>query len=129
MAVISPFAGQGINFTNNLPSYFQLTPAPLPNPPTPIVATPNNLPYTLEIQPVTASLPPVQSPVFAQDSVSGSPYDGYWLLFGGRNNGLHTFTGNNDFPPQNQNEKIIVVNPVNWQVWTEVWSATMFPPP
>ena len=127
VAVISPIAGQGITFTNTLPSYFQLTPAPLPLATTPIVATPNNLPYTLEIQPVTANLPPLQSPVFAQDNVTGSPFNGYWLMFGGRTNGLHTFTGTNDFPPEDQNEEIVVVNPTTWQVWTVAWSATDVP--
>ena len=48
-------------------------------------------------------------------------------MFGGRTNGLHTFTGTNDFPPQNQNEEIVVVNPGTWQVWTVAWSATDVP--
>jgi len=112
-------------FTNNLPSYFQAT-APAMTPPTPVVATANNLPFTLEIEPVSMpNLPALQSEVTAVDQVSGSPYQGDWLLFGGRDNGLHTFANPNDnFPPQNQNEQIYVVNPTTGQVWSEAWSAT-----
>lgn len=127
VVVIPPIAGQGITFSSTLPAYFQQAPAPLPLSPTPVVATPNNLPYTLQIQQMTATLPEIQSPVFAQDNVAGSPFLGYWLLFGGRNNGLHSFNGNNNFPPQNQNENIIVINPVTWQVWTRAWSNTNIP--
>ena len=93
-----------------------LTPAPLPASPTPVVATSSNLPYTIEIQQVASDLPDVQSPVVAQDNVVGSPFDGYWLIFGGRNNGLHNFNATNDFPPQDQNEDIYAINPTTWQV-------------
>jgi hypothetical protein len=125
--VVPPIAGQGIDFVNDLPANFQLAPTPLAPSNTPIPANGSNLPYTLQIQQVTATLPAVQSPVVAQDGVAGSQFNGYWLLFGGRTNGLHTFTGNNDFPPQDMNEDIIVINPANWQVWTKAWSATNVP--
>ncbi|CAN5572204.1 hypothetical protein BH10PLA2_BH10PLA2_07850 [soil metagenome] len=125
--VVPPINGQGVSFVNNLPANFQLVAPPLPLPNTPIPATGNNLPYTLQIQQVTATLPAVQSAVFAQDNVVGSPFNGYWLLFGGRTNGLHTFTGNNDFPPEDMNEDIIVINPATWQVWTRKWNTTNVP--
>ncbi len=125
--VIPPITGQGVDFVNDLPSNFQLVALPLPPSSTPIPANGTNVPYTLQIQQVTATLPAVQSPVFAQDNVAASQFNGYWLLFGGRTNGLHTFTGDNDFPPQNMNEDIIVINPATWQVWTKAWSATNVP--
>ena len=116
-------------FTNALPSYFQASAPPVATPPTPVVATASNLPFTIQIQPVTMpGLPALNSPVSAQDQVSGSPFQGDWLLFGGRTNGLHTFTNPNDnFPPQDQNETIYVVNPTTGQVWSEAWSATDVP--
>jgi hypothetical protein len=129
IAVVPPIAGQGITFTNTLPAYFQQAPAALPLPPTPIVATGNSLPYTLQIQQVTTApnLPAVQSPVVAQDDVAGSPFLGYWLVFGGRDNGLHSFNATDNFPPQKQNENIYVINPANWQVWTKAWGDTNVP--
>ncbi len=115
-------------FTNALPAYFQPS-APPPPPSTPVVATSGNLPYTVQITPVNQpNLPALQSAVTAQDAVSGSPFQGYWLLFGGRLNGLHTFKRPNDnFPPQDQNETIYVINPGNGQTWSEAWSATDVP--
>jgi len=124
VVVIPSIAGSGTSFTNSLPAYFQLNPAPLPTPPTPIPATTSNLPYTLEIQQVSSNLPDLQSEVVAEDNVAGSPYDGYWLLFGGRNNGLHNFNPSNDFPPQDQNENIYAYNPTTGQLFTVAWSAT-----
>jgi hypothetical protein len=125
--VVPPINGQGVSFVNNLPANFQLVAPSLPLPNSPIVATGNNLPYTLQIQQVTATLPAVQSAVFAQDNVVGSQFNGYWLLFGGRTNGLHSFNDNNDFPPENMNQDIIVINPATWQFWTRKWSATNVP--
>ena len=111
-------------FTNTLPSYFQTSVSTV-IPPSPVVATANNLPYTIQITPVNfPSLPALQSAVAAQDNVAGSPYLGDWLLFGGRTNGLHTFNSSGDFPPQDQNESIYVFNPTTGQSWTTPWSAT-----
>jgi len=112
-------------FTNALPTYFQSS-APTPPPsPTPVVATATNLPYTIQVQQVSLSgLPALQSPVDAQDGVSNSPYLGYWLLFGGLTNGLHTFNQSNNFPPEDQNETIYVINPTTGQTWSEGWAAT-----
>ena len=55
--------------------------------------------------------------------------DGLWLFFGGRTNGLHNFTasGVSNFPPDFQNEDIIVINPANWQTWSVPWSQTDVP--
>ena len=55
--------------------------------------------------------------------------DGLWLIFGGRTNGLHNFTpsGVTNFPPDFQNEDIIVINPANWQTWSVPWSQTDVP--
>jgi len=114
-------------FADALPSYFQAT-APVVTPPTAVAATANNLPFTIEIQPVNMpGLPALQSPVYAQDEVSGSPFQGDWLLFGGRTNGLHTFNSSDNFPPQDQSETIYVVNPTTGQVWSAAWSATDVP--
>ena len=124
VVVVPAIAGQGITFTNALLPSFQLTPAPLPVSPTPVVATTSNLPYTLQIEQVSSDLPDVQSPVVATDNVAGSPFDGDWLVFGGRDNGLHTFTGNDDFPPDDQNENIYVINPATGETVTLAWSAT-----
>ena len=127
VVVVPAIDGQGVTFTDALPPYFQLTAPPLPTPPTPVIATSSNLPYTLQIQQVSSTLPAVQSPVAAQDNLVSSPFHGYWLMFGGRTNGLHNFNPTNDFPPQMQNQDIFVVNPATWQTWTVAWSATDVP--
>ncbi|MFM7290237.1 MAG: hypothetical protein ACKO6B_03275 [Planctomycetia bacterium] len=124
---------------NNLPASFVTVPsgglaAPAPQPtatsPTPVVATSANLPYTLNITPVTAPgialLPGVQSGVYAQTAPSAAYPSGLWLVFGGRTNGLHNFSpsGEESFPSSFQNRVIYVINPVNWQVWSRPWSQT-----
>jgi len=131
IVVVPSIAGAGINFTNGLSGNFQLTPLAVPpNAPTPIVATSSNLPYTLQIRQITApTLPGIHSAVDAVNRVSGSQFEGYWLLFGGRTNGLHGFNpdAGSNFPPTNQNQDIIVINPANWQSWTLPWSSTDIP--
>jgi hypothetical protein len=124
---------------NNLPASFVTVPsgglpAPAPQPtapsPTPLVATSANLPYTLNITPVSAPgitlLPGIQSGVYAQTAPSAAYPSGLWLVFGGRTNGLHNFSpsGEQSFPPSFQNNVIYVINPVNWQVWSLPWSQT-----
>jgi hypothetical protein len=109
--------------TNDLPpSFVSQAPTP-PALPMPVVATSQNLPYSLQITPVAMpSLPSIQSAVFAQSN-------GLWLMFGGRTNGLHGFSpgGTVNFPPTFQNPNIVVVNPTTGQTWTEPWSATGLP--
>ncbi|MFM9011026.1 MAG: hypothetical protein ACKON8_09190 [Planctomycetota bacterium] len=125
--------------TNSLPSAFVIVPpgglpAPPPTPtatsPTPVVATSDNLPFTMNIAPVGAPgislLPGIQSGVYAQTAPSAAYPSGLWVVFGGRTNGLHNFSpsGEQSFPPSFQNGLIYVLNPVNWQVWSRPWSQT-----
>jgi hypothetical protein len=127
---------------NNLPAAFVTVPstglpAPPPQPtapsPAPVVASSANLPYTLNITPVSAPgitlLPGIQSGVYAQMPPSAAYPSGLWLVFGGRTNGLHNFSpsGEQSFPPSFQNNVIYVINPVNWQVWSRPWSQTDVP--
>lgn len=127
---------------NNLPAAFVIVPpdglpAPPPAPtatsPTPVVATSENLPFTLNIAPVSAPgislLPGIQSGVFAQVGPWAAYPSGLWVVFGGRTNGLHNFSpsGEESFPPSFQNGVIYVINPVNWQVWSRPWSQTTVP--
>ena len=101
--------------------------------PTPVVATSSNLPYTLTVSPVntaaTPALPGIQAAVYATSAPTKAYPDGLWLIFGGRTNGLHNFTtsGVTNFPPDFQNEDIIVINPANWQTWSVPWSQTDVP--
>lgn len=123
--VIIPPTIPGI-YTDALPGYF-VTSVPTVTPPPPHVATANNLPYTIQIDPVDLpGLPELQSPVASQDNVDGA-YKGYWLLFGGRTNGLHTFNPSNNFPPEDENQTIYVVNPTTGQVWSLDWADTDVP--
>ena len=114
----------------------QLTPPPPPPSaasPDPVVATSQNLPYTVNIVPVTANhavaLPGIQSADFAQSPPTAAYPDGLWLVFGGRTNGLHNFTTSSvtNFPPDFQNQDIFVINPVNWQTWSVPWSQSGVP--
>jgi len=124
---------------SDLPASFVTVPsgglaAPAPQPtatsPTPVVATSANLPYTLNITPVSvpgiALLPGIQSGVYAQTAPSVAYPSGLWLVFGGRTNGLHNFSpsGEQSFPSSFQNSVIYVINPINWQVWSRPWSQT-----
>jgi hypothetical protein len=125
---------------NGLPPSFVTVPpgglpAPPPTPtatsPTPVVATSDNLPFTLNISPVSAPgislLPGIQSGVYAQVAPSAAYPSGLWVVFGGRTNGLHDFfppIGEQTFPPSFQNSVIYVINPVDWRVWSRPWSQT-----
>lgn len=110
-----------INRLTNPP--FVSTPlSPTPSP-TPVVATAQNLPYTLSITPVNLpSLPNIQSAVYAQEN-------GLWLIFGGRTNGLHSFnpTGLSNFPPDSQNNNIYVIDPSDGYTYTLPWSESGVP--
>ena len=121
LVVIPSYQGlAGVN--DELPPSF-VSQAPPVTSPAPVVATPQNLPYSLQISSVSMpSVPSIQSPVFAQA-------DGMWLVFGGRTNGLHNFSpsGLVNFPPDAQNNDIIVIDPTTGQTWTEPWSATGLP--
>lgn len=126
---------------NLSPSFQQVPPGGLTQPPplptqtspTPLVATTQNLPYTLTITPVSApgidNLPGIQSAVYAQTAPTSDHPLGLWVVFGGRTNGRHEFFPNPDasFPPSYQNQNISVIDPVSWQVWSMPWSQTDVP--
>lgn len=127
---------------DNLPQSFQMVPRrglPPPPPvptaasPDPVTATSENLPYTLNIAPVSApgitNLPGLQGSVYAQTAPTSDYPSGLWLVFGGRTNGLHNFvpSGEQSFPPSFQNNVVYVINPVDWQVWSLPWSQTDVP--
>ena len=127
---------------DNLPDAFSVVPPggltqPPPQPtqtsPTPIVATSQNLPYTLTISPVSVpgieNLPEIQSAVYAQTTPTSEYPSGLWVVFGGRTNGRHEFfpEPTRNFPPSYQNQNIFVINPVDWQVWSVPWSQTDVP--
>jgi hypothetical protein len=111
------------------------TPAPAPTAksPLPMVGTNQNLPYTESITPIGApaamALPGLEAAVSATTAPTKADPKGLWLFFGGRTNGLHNFTasGVSNFPPDFQNEDIVVVNPANWQIWSVPWSQTDVP--
>ena len=127
---------------DNLPASFVVVPPagltqPPPEPtqpsPIPVLATSQNLPYTLNISPVSApgidELPGLQSAVYAETAPTSEYPSGLWVVFGGRTNGLHNFSpsGEESFPPSFQNSVIYVINPVDWQVWSLPWSQTDVP--
>ncbi len=129
IVVVPPINGDGTGFTNALPSYFQLSPAPATTPPNPVVANSSNLPYTIRVTQVNSDLEYLQSAASAVNNVVGSPYYGYWLIIGGRTNGLHGFVAGSDenFPPENQNQNLYVVDPTTFRVWTFPLSGTNIP--
>ena len=108
---------------DQLPSSSFVTQASADPSQTPVVATPQNLPYSLRIDAVSLpSVPSIQSAVYAQSG-------GKWLIFGGRTNGMHGFNpdGLANFPPLFQNNDIIVIDPATGQTWTRAWSTTGLP--
>jgi len=126
---------------NLTPSFSVVPPAGLTQPPplptqtspAPIVATSQNLPYTLNITPVSApgieNLPEIQSAVYAQTAPTSQYPSGLWVSFAGRTNGRHDFFFDpaKNFPPSYQNQNIFVINPATWQVWSTPWSQTDVP--
>lgn len=69
-------------------------------------------PFTVELEAVSTSQPllGLHSFAFAQ---SGSR----WLFAGGRTNGLHGFSTNDNFPKEYANSNLIVVDTATWQVY------------
>ena len=108
-------------------------PAPSAKSPRPAKATAHNVPYTLKVVPISTSttpdLPGIQSADFAQSPPTAAYPDGLWLVFGGRTNGLHSFSpsGVTNFPPDFQTEDIYVIDPANWRVWSMPWSQSGVP--
>ncbi|MFO1039481.1 MAG: hypothetical protein U1E45_21760 [Geminicoccaceae bacterium] len=82
---------------------------------TPVVYGDKSLPFGLKLQRVDTKgrLPTLQAFAMGQ-------YGKYWVLLGGRTNGLHNFTNDplKNFPPSEQNRKVWVVDPTNWRVWS-----------
>ena len=75
----------------------------------------SDLPFTLQVKAVDTgamALPTLQGYASAQ-------YDGKWILFGGRTNGLHGFeqSGAVNFPVSSQNRDVWVIDPVTMQSW------------
>lgn len=70
------------------------------------------VPFHVEIEPVNAqAVPPIHSFAFAKQ---GSK----WLIVGGRTNGLHGFSTNDNFDVTYANEYIVVVDTVTWNYYT-----------
>lgn len=77
-----------------------------------LYSTAQQLPFQIEIEPVSAqAVPPVHSFAFAQQ---GSK----WLIVGGRTNGLHGFSTNDNFDVSYANEYIVVVDTTTWNYYT-----------
>jgi hypothetical protein len=127
---------------NTLPDTFEVVPAgglAQPPPvatqisPTPIVATSQNLPYTLIISPINApgteNLPNIQSAVYFQTAPTSEHPQGLVGYFGGRTSGRHAFFFDDasNFPPSFQNQSIYVIDPVSYEVWSMPWSQTDVP--
>jgi hypothetical protein len=81
----------------------------------PITVGGKSLPYSLTLERVDTRgrLPTLQA--YAEGT-----YNGLWVLIGGRTNGLHDFTDDplQNFPPSQQNNRIWVVDPSTWKVWS-----------
>lgn len=90
----------------------------------PAVANASNFPYTIQVTRVPIpDLLGVQSAVTAQAGGAG-------LIFGGRTNGLHGFSTDpnvNNFPPEDQNTTIQVVDATTGKVTSVDWSQTGLP--
>src|SRR5688572_25492911 len=68
-------------------------------------------PFTVEIEPVSTTVPGIHSFAFAQSGPR-------WLIIGGRTNGLHGFSSNDAFPTQYANNEIVVIDTTTWQYWS-----------
>src|SRR5664279_1881375 len=78
----------------------------------------DSLPLRISIEQAEFSLPSG-----VQSYVAGS-FDGRWLMLAGRINGLHGFNNdNNNFPPNQQNTTVFVVDPVAKTVTTRSLAA------
>lgn len=76
------------------------------------IIPPDSLPYKISIELADFQLPSDNIESFGLQSYVSAIYKGKWLLLAGRTNGLHGFSpGNNNFPPQQQNTVVYVVDP------------------
>jgi hypothetical protein len=75
------------------------------------------LPFTIEIEPVIAGpLPGMHSFAFAQSASR-------WLFVGGRTNGLHGFSTNDNFDVAYANNNIVVIDTATWTYYASPLSA------
>lgn len=78
------------------------------------------LPYGIALREI--SLAPAALPNL--HSMTTGLWNGQWVLFGGRTNGLHGMTGMNAFDPQYENREVWVVDPVTRESWHKSWLET-----
>jgi hypothetical protein len=73
------------------------------------------LPYRISLQEYDFGSDPLPT----LHSYNAAHYDGKWIVFAGRTNGLHGFenVGTLNFPPQFQNKEVWVIDPVAKQSW------------
>lgn len=81
----------------------------------PVSLEADKLPY--EVKLVRVATP---RPLPTLQSFAVGEYQGLWVLFGGRTNGLHNFTNDplKNFPPSDQNRRVWVIDPTTWKVWS-----------
>jgi hypothetical protein len=73
----------------------------------------SELPFEIQIEQADFSLP------LGVHSGASAIYQNKWLLIAGRTNGLHGFgPGNNNFPPNQQNTTVFVIDPIKKKVYT-----------
>jgi hypothetical protein len=74
------------------------------------------LPYQISVVPYDFGSEPIPT----LHSYNAAHYDGKWVLFAGRTNGLHGFEtpGGNNFLPEHQNRHVWVIDPVNKVSWS-----------
>jgi hypothetical protein len=81
----------------------------------PVLTDTSSLPYTVQIRQreMPFTLPTLQA-------FSPGQINGLWVLFGGRTNGMHGFSGNPlaNFPPRRQSTRIWVIDPVSGRRWS-----------
>lgn len=77
-----------------------------------VLTAQNNFNYSVQLDSVAiTNLPGVHSFAFAQ-------HNGKWLIIGGRLDGIHARQPFNAFPQTQNNQNILVIDPVNQQFWS-----------
>ena len=77
-----------------------------------VLTAQNNFNYSVQLDSVTiTNLPGVHSFAYAQ-------HNGKWLIIGGRLDGIHARQPFNAFPQTQNNQNILVIDPVNQQFWS-----------
>ena len=71
----------------------------------------NSPPFSLELQAVSQPVLGIHSFAYAQAG-------GKWLVLGGRVNGLHGMSSNDNFPVQYANNQILVIDTSTWQTYS-----------